>query len=232
MTGYPDFQSYPQWLTEPVVNLQAANLPNGTNVLYAGASPAFAALQIRATPNNGYGRLQVQWFLDAALTVGAGTDTWQVNAQTGLLIIYPVQAPYCKIVFITTSAAALGGLILVTPTNVPVPGAVSRANNIGIHDTSTSVAASATHLTIPPFLGQGPATWWVAPADTSAKLSLSVVATDETGAVVYTILDAGTPTAGTSFALTVPLVPIAVRAVNTDAAAAHVYSQSLIGSGR
>lgn len=231
MPGYPDWQAYPQWLGQPLVSQPDLGLAPGTHTLYSGAAPAYASLQVRFVPAGGYGRLKLSWYLDAALTKGMGSDTYLVNQYSGLLLLYPVQAPYLVVSLDVTSTVTITGELVVSPSNLQITAPATRSGVLADDDAGVSVAASSTYNNSPSFQAAGPATWAIMPADTSGKLHFTLAVTDETDTVVYTLWDAGTPTGPVLYQVTLPLAPVVIQVTNTDTVAAHTFSDSLTGAG-
>lgn len=228
MPGYPDYQTYPQWTGANMLAGLAMNYPTGVAVLYAGPAPAFASLHLRIGPATGFGSVTVVWSLDAAFTEQVGTDNFNVTFRTALFAVVPVEAPYVRVSVSVTSVAAMTGAQYMTGTNVAAAAPTTRTTPQTLHPTAVSVAASATSDSYIAFLMGGHGNLYIAPADAAGKLNFALQVVDQSDALQWTLFESDAPAAPASAMVHVPVQIVRLRVTNTDAAAAHSYSASLV----
>ena len=227
MTDSPDFQNVTQQHNQVIV-LETGSIPVGTSTLFSGASSAWASFQIRATTTVRGGVLTVNWFADAALTVGVGSDSWKINHLTGLSAIYPVQAPFCKITFTNPSTAPASGTIYIVGTQLNAESTKYLVSSQFLVEQALSVPLSGDTTFFPSFLARGDATLTINPHDTAGKLRYELQITDNLFNLVGVLIGPLLPTGLTQVNFVVPDQPLALDILNTDATTAHVTDVTLV----
>jgi hypothetical protein len=227
-TGTPDFQSVTQQHNQVLVINEGQTLTPGTHTLFSGASAAWASFQIRCTLNTGQGILTINWFTDSGLTNGVGTDSWKLNNNRGLSMVYPVQAAFCTITFNNTAATNASVTSYVVGTQIPVEAIKYLVTSQTLEYISHTVAANTTEQVPVPFICRGPCWLYMNPADSSASLNMRVVAVDEAGNIVAQIMSAGFPASLFQGIGYVPDQPLALLLINSDAVNPHTFTGSFV----
>lgn len=228
-TGAPDWQTQTQQHGQVIVLVSNSPIAAGSTVLFSGASAAWASFQVRFTCQAFGAILTIDWFADAGLTEGVGTDSWNITHLTGLQMVYPVQAPYCRIkVTNNQTTAAIAGTIYVIGTQINVESTKYLVTAQTVLQTGITLAASGTNAYHPSFLARGNAQLTFTPTDATGKLSVSLFAEDQAFNHNATLYSNPGPTGQVTVPLQIPDQPLGLNIVNTDGAAPHSYDVALI----
>lgn len=228
MTGYPDWQTYPQWTG---VNAFAANSVagvTGTIVLYQGVTPAFASTDLRVAPSAGYGIVSAAWYTDPALTQRVGFETFSVNSAFQLNTLLPVRGPYLKVTLQVTSVAPMTADTYMTGFNMPVAAPMPAVNTQVVQAFGVVVPAGADNIMYVPFLCAGPAMLFFRPSASPNSLQAFVEVTDQSGAVIYRLAEIDMPTAGVNVLMQAPFSPIRLRVHNQAVSTPNTFSAALV----
>lgn len=230
-TGSPDFQRQVQSRTG---NLFAA----GTQTLAPGqTSTAFLAMQswpgvlIRVKPSAGYGTVTVYWYDTADHTYFIGSDSWDVNANTGLFVNMPCQGAFMVVTIDVTSATDMtADTYLFGISNGP-PEIYYPITKNGAYELSGSVAASATSYSYLPWITKGLA-WTVFDAGANGpSLQFRVQATDASGSPISEPIDYYKPSLIQQALFALPEHPIRVAVTNLTTIGPLTYSFTLVTQG-
>jgi len=226
MPGHPDWQSVNQQHTNSLIASASESFAVGETTLYEGATSSWASLVMRFQPTAGAGLLYVAWYSDAEFTQFLSSDTWFINSNCGVNVRYPVQGPFAQIILDVTSTAAMTTSAWLLPSQTG-PGQTSYLLSAQLLAASGSVAASGTNTTYCPWLCRGLAWLSFTPDDTSAKLTVKVIATDELGGTERTIAEISAVTATTDLLFCVPDLPLMMTVTNASATTAHSFAATL-----
>jgi hypothetical protein len=227
-SDFPDFQAVTQQHNVVIVNEYPATLPAGYTVIYQGPSSSWASLQARVFPETGYGQFEVFWYIDSAFTQGAGEDGWLVNDDTRLNMLYPVQAPYCKILFHNTTTTPMSCYIYVAGTQLQVERVRYLVTDQTVFLYDETIAGDGILNEYLGFIQSGQGTLTVNPHDTNGNVNYYVYATDETQTIQGILADLTGPTAYVQANFAVPDQPIVLHIVNTNGTTGRTFDASLV----
>jgi len=226
MPGHPDWQSVNQQQNEALVATETQSYQLGSNTVWTGTTSSWAALVIRFKPSAGAGKLTVFWYTDSTYNTFIGADTWEINSNTGVNVRYPVQGPYAKIIMDVTGTVSMETVAWILPSQT-APDHTEYLLSAQLLAASGSVAASGTSTTYCTWLCRGLAWLSFTPDDTSGKLKIQVIATDELGGTEYTIAEISAVTETTNLLLCVPDLPLNMVVTNASATTAHSFAATL-----
>lgn len=228
MTDYPDWQTFPNAMSGNQFTVSTATLPPGSYPIDIQPVSSFSSLAVVIVPTAGAGKLTVNHWVDPGGTVPAESDVFRFRPGAALVVRTPLRAPYVGLTIDSTGAGDLiasfwASLLASSSDRVTYPVTGQQA---GID--TRPLAAGAVDQWRMPAINAGPALLAFAPADTSGKLKVEVIATDELDSPMYHIMFPLTPTAAIHQALQLPGEITVVQVTNTDGVASHTYGVSLI----
>jgi hypothetical protein len=204
------------------------NLPPGHHTTPVIPVTSFSTLSVVILPAAGAGQLTVSHWADPAGTVSAESDTWRFRPGAALVMRTPLRAAYVSLDLNVTSpgnltASTWATLLASSSDRVSYPvkgvqaGVGTHVINAGVLDTWRL-----------PAVVSGPAMLAFNPADTSAMLTVNVIATDELDNKLWDVMFPAAPAAPLMQPLQLPGEIIVILVHNTDPAAAHTYGVSLV----
>lgn len=228
-TGSPDGQAGTQQHGQVIIGRFLQPIAAGNTTLFSGASAAWASFQVRFTIQSFGAILTIEWFNDTALTQGVGTDTWNITHLTGLAMLYPVQAPFCRIhVTNDQTTAAITGTIYVIGTQINAERIRYIVTAQTVEQVAQTLLASASIAYHPAFIASGLATLTFTPTDALGKLSVSLFAEDEAFNHTGILYSNAGPTGQVVVQVSIPDAPLGVNIVNTDAGGPHSFGVTLV----
>ena len=226
--GHPDWQTIVQSQT---LNLFAALQPTyGTGNTDTPVIPTgnYGSIQCLCQATGAGMQLSVHTYTDAAGVNEFAVDTLLLRQGGVVQPRFPIRGPFIRLRIFNNSggsAAALTWAQLVstaTPTmTFPITSAIAGEN-------SRNLAASGTLTYALVVMKPGLANFHFKPADATGKLNVSVFTTDEFSNPVLDIATFTGLVAEVNTQLVLPARPVSMQVINTDGAAAHTYSISLI----
>src|SRR6267154_480087 len=90
MTDFPDFQAFPNPLSDNIFASYAQLLTPGVHLGVLTAAVSWSSVMIIVSPIAGAGKVQITHFADAAATQIIDSDEWPVNAATTLIVRTPL----------------------------------------------------------------------------------------------------------------------------------------------
>lgn len=234
ITGFPDFQSLPQWRAPNLLAAYSQTLNPGVNRSGALLVANWRGVQLRVGPSAGFCRANLTWYDDTAETNQVATDGFGVGTGLVLAAVIPAKGHYCDLNLNVTSAGAMTAQTSLMPTNSVTDRISYLASNNFLALSGHSVPLSTTQLIALPLVQGGPATLNWSFGDVSGSVAVAVVRLKEDGTLGDVLADLGSATVTTPFTQQVTLVDdsCGLRLINSDAAAAHNVNVRLVPAGR
>lgn len=227
VSDFPDWQKITTAMGSNLFSAVSQNLAPGNYPTAVIPVTSYSSLSAVILPTSGAGQLVVQHWADAAGTISAEADTWRFQIGAALVMRTPLRAPYMQLTLKVTSAGNLvastwATLLASSSDRVTYPVKSQQAGN----ENQTLGGGVLAQWRLPAVVA-GPAMLAFWPSDTTGKLAVSVVATDELNTVKYTVMPAVTPTTVLMQPLQLPDDIIVIDIKNTDTLN-HAYGVSLI----
>lgn len=199
-------------------------LNNGVNTMFQGNVAGYAGLLFRVQPAVGFAKVTFTWFIDAALSIPVGQNSWRVssfistiNPGCALIVAHPLRAPFLRINVQVDSVLLTADMYLAPCNNFPnkiyYPIVATEIHEDG----PKPVPASGVLDYVCPFIRPGLTSVSCIVYDTTASLQFRVRKFNDDSTHDHVIADLGVGT-GVSPALTggSPAFPTALVNVPDD----------------
>jgi hypothetical protein len=226
--GYPDFQRYPSAQSANLLPSYTVTHSPGTGQTGVKAVSSWAAVTLRYVSTAGFGQVSLVWYADSAGATEITRDTWLVSFSTGLFVTVPVKGPFVRLIFNNTGGTNWSVNQSLTGTNNAVPGVRYPVTGNALIDTNVPLLPSATSEEALPWIKGGAAVFAFRPADATGKLTPIVQQFNEAGTETGQVVNMSGATAPFVVSVALPDTPCGLRVINTDGAASHTYTASLI----
>lgn len=226
--GYPDWQRYPNWQSSNILPSYTVNHSAGTGQTGIKAVSNWQAVILRYVSTANFGQVTLSWYADSAGATLITEDTWLVSADTGLFVTVPCKGPFVRVKFNNTSGGTWSVNQMLVGTNVASPGLVYPVTNNSIIQSNVSVGAGATANFFLPWIKEGFAVFCFKPATGVTQLTPIVQQYSESEGATGQIMNIGTGNTANGITVALPPTPCGIRVINTDGAAAHTFTTSLI----
>lgn len=220
-TGYPDFQDLPSWRSNNLLAAGFPTLPVGLTTQGPFATFNYASVGVRVSASLNGITVTLNWWQDQARTLLVAAESWEVNTNTGLLVIVPVKGAYLDVQLNNRAASSQTAQTYVWGVNLqtPVPRYPTGADVIALNN--VSVPASTTNNYWRTFLHSGQAMLYLEALDASAKLSVFVQTQDSQLNTLARLFRVTGLTGILNVAFPCPPQIVFLTVTNTDGAAAH-----------
>jgi hypothetical protein len=226
--GHPDWQGYPVW--NDLNKIPVGNINQAPGTVTYGPYPVsqFAASRIRLIFAAGQATVTLNWWQDAAGTIGLGSEVWKINSSVGLDVIIVNQAPFASLSINNTGGVNITGTQQLwqgtnaTGGHIVYPVAINKTAG-----TALSVPASGSAIVRPGWVKEGNVYLYILPADALGKLTFFLNNENEAGGIESNLAGPLIPTAEVFRSLQTTADILALHVTNSDAGAAHVFNYTL-----
>jgi hypothetical protein len=222
--GHPDYQGYPVWTGPNMLPTGNLNLSPGNTTYGPFAVTQFAASRIRLSFGAGQATIFLNWWQDAAGTIGAGVETWKINANVGLDVVIVNVAPFASLTIDNTGGGNItGSQPLWAGSNATTGRVIYPVVIDDVTANPLSIPASGSAILRPGWIKEGPVYLYILPGDALGKLQFFLNNEDEAGGITCNLAGPITPTAEITRLLQTTARILALHVTNSDAGAAHSF---------
>jgi hypothetical protein len=231
MPGHPDWQSIPQWHSDPFIAAAGHVIAAGLTTVYDGPVAQFGGLQLDGLSATGPAYWRVRWYADSSFTVLLYSDTFAFSNHTDRSVFVPVFGPFAIIELgndlttaVTATVYATGLMALISAYEYPV-------NSREVGASPASLAAGGTVSFYPSLISRGPATLYVAPGSPSGVLKVKVIEIFRDGTTGPVLWEADAISASMTQQLSIPDTLWRMDVSNTGTVAVNNYAAILVVPG-
>lgn len=189
----------------------------------------FASVFLNVNPSTVNGvTVNLEWFLDASLTVFLESQTWVVPIQSKLTCVVPAMGNYCTLSITTASAAGGTCAVSLYPSNIPADGIHYLGTVHSIAEVAVPVPISGAIFATFPSVAAGDYTLFGTDTGSSGHLTFTVTLANENSSAGPTVLLQFAPVTHFTQEFSSGDDPLLVTVSNSDAAATHNASFTLL----
>lgn len=172
MTGHPDDQAYANWRGPLLGAATTAHIDSTHPITVKGYITNFSGIQVAVFGVGNFSGifLVASFYTDATQSQFTGQKQWQLAPTQNINCVMPGKGNYVVITMSTTDVA--GGTVsyAFSPTNLAAPS-VKYNGILGLAaGNAVSIPATTVQISIPGFLAEGPAYWFLNDHNGSGKI--------------------------------------------------------------
>lgn len=226
---FPDYDSPAVWQGMALYSQISGNVPVAGSVLYSGPVNNWPSLLIHGFATQGGFHIQIEWFLDAALTLAIGSDDFDAPTLQGFHALYEVGGPYVRIFMshATTSPVAQGKIYFI-PSRAPAMGFRPLVTPQSIILNSVSIPALSSIDKYFTWIVLGQIQWNVGAVTPASSVTALLETLNWDGSQNDALFPTSDIVAGAAVQYFLPAFPLHLRLTNTTSSPA-IVSTSILG---
>lgn len=225
--GTEDWQAYGNWHAVPLVNgLQA--VPSIGVTLGPFPLHNWASIKVLINTVSTSMAMVVNYWNDQAMTQLAGTYTLYASIAAPVVVLVPADAQWVTITLDPGLSTAMTCYVNVAPCNVATSKLVYSGSGGTLASGNVSVPASGANTQFMGVTAPGPAFLFFGPVDTTGKLTLEMLGSENPPTGAFDLAKWTGPTAEINTLILLPDFAVDFHITNTDAAAAHSFRLTCI----